>query len=261
MNRLGILGVLVALPALAQINTGSVAHEEKSTIAPHQHAPMKLRRVRDDGTLESNNWSGYAVTGSAFTHVRGSWVVPTAYCGATPNAYSSFWVGLDGLTSGTVEQIGTDSDCNGTTPSYYAWYEFNPLPSTLIESIQVSPGNLMSASVSYSGGEFTLTITNESTGESYTETSRFSGAMRSSAEWIAEAPCCTRSGGILPLSDFGTVFFDAGLSTDSSTSGPISSFGRNVEEINMTSKKGAEEALALPLTAGGSSFSVTWRSE
>ena len=32
-----------------------------------------------------------------------------------------------------------------------------------------------------------------------------SGAARSSAEVIVEAPCCTGSGGILPLTDFGTV--------------------------------------------------------
>ncbi len=261
MHRLGILGVVAALPALAQINTGSVTPEQKSTIAPHQHAPMKLRRMRSDGTIESNNWSGYAVTGSAFTHVRGTWVVPAAYCGETPNAYSSFWVGLDGLSSSTVEQIGTDSDCNGTMASYYAWYEFNPMPAMLIESIEVSPGDLMSASVGFSNGEFTLAITNETNGQSYTKTSRFNGALRSSAEWIAEAPCCTPSGGILPLSDFSMIFFDSGHSTDSSTSGPISNFGRNALEITMTSKEGAEEAIASPLTGGGTSFSVTWRSE
>ena len=33
------------------------------------------------------------------------------------------------------------------------------------------------------------------------------GAARSSAEVIAEAPCCTARGGILPLTNFGTVSF------------------------------------------------------
>ena len=33
-----------------------------------------------------------------------------------PSAASAFWVGLDGYTSTSVEQLGTDSDCNSGTP-------------------------------------------------------------------------------------------------------------------------------------------------
>lgn len=261
MSRLGVLGVVAALPALAQISTGPIGTEANSSISPRQHAPMKFRKARFDGTIESNNWSGYAVTGSSFTHVRGTWIVPAANCTMTPNTYSSFWVGLDGLSSSTVEQIGTDSDCNGTSPMYYAWYEFNPQPGVQIEGLEVSPGDQMSAAVGYSDGEFTLTITNETNGQSYSKTSPFAGAMRSSAEWIAEAPCCTPGGGILPLTDFAIIFFDASHSTDRSTAGPISEFGKNIRKITMTSKDGAEEAFTSPLMSGGTSFNVTWRSE
>ncbi len=260
-HRLGLLGMLAALPALAQVSSGSMTPESKTQMTPRQHAPMRLRNVRSDGTLESDNWSGYAVTGSSFTHVRGTWTVPTVDCGQTPNTYSSFWLGLDGLTSSTVEQIGTDSDCNGTMASYYAWYEFAPNAGILIEDIPVSPGDQMSAWVGYSGGEFTVAITNENTGQSYSQTQRFSGAKRSSAEWIAEAPCCASNGGALPLSDFATVFFGSSHSTDASTAGPISNFGRNVQVIMMAGSTGKEEAVASPLGASGTSFTVTWRSE
>lgn len=260
-KRLGILGMLVTLPALAQVTDGSIAPEAKKQISPRQHTPMRFHGVRSDGAVESDNWSGYAVTGSSFTHVRGTWTVPMVDCGLTPNTYSSFWLGLDGLTSTTVEQIGTDSDCNGTMPSYYAWYEFNPNPAILIEDIPVSPGDQMSASVGYSGAKFTLTITNENTGQTYSQTQRFSGAKRSSAEWIAEAPCCTNSGGVLPLSDFSMVFFGSGHSTDASTAGPIANFGRNVQEITMAGSTGKDEAVASPLMSGGTSFTVAWRSE
>ena len=40
--------------------------------------------------------------------------------------YSSFWVGIDGYSSSSVEQLGTDSDCAGNTPDYYAWWEMYP---------------------------------------------------------------------------------------------------------------------------------------
>jgi len=178
-------------------------------------------------------------------------------------------VGLDGYSSSTVEQTGTDSDCNGSRPSYYAWYEFYPNPSELIRGLSISPGNHMSAEVSYGGGEFTITITNDTTGQSYNKSSRVFGAARSSAEWIAEAPCCTRGGGILPLSDFGTVSLGAdstnvigtNFATDSTTSGPISVFGSSVGQITMISSKGVNEAVPSALSADGTSFTVAWKSE
>jgi len=260
-NRLSTLGLLVSLPALAQVTSKSIPPVPTASISPRKHAPMRFHKLRSDGTVESANWSGYALMGASFTHVRGTWVVPAVFCGVTPNAYSSFWVGIDGLTSGTVEQVGTDSDCDGDTPSYYAWYEFNPSPAMFIDSISIAPGNEMSATVSYSDDEFTLTITNLTTGESFTKSSPVSGAKRNSAEWIAEAPCCTRSGGILPLSDFEIVSFGADHATNASKSGPISAFGSNVLKMTMASSKSVDKAVASPLMSNGTSFFVTWKSE
>jgi hypothetical protein len=230
---------------------------------------MKFHRFRPDYQVESENWSGYAVTGSSFTQAKGSWTVPAVNCSVTPNTYSSFWVGLDGYSSSTVEQIGTDSDCNGTSASYYAWYEFYPQGSFLISSVPISPGNRISAQVSYSGTQFTVTITNETRGGSYSKTTTVPGAKRSSAEWIAEAPCCTRGGAILPLSDFGTVYLgldNTGVSgtnyaTETSKTGPTGSFGTSVQEIVMATARGVDEAVPSLLTSDGTSFTVAWKSE
>jgi hypothetical protein len=275
---LGISGILLALatlPALAQGPSEPVS-PTMQVISPRQHAPRRVAglhpdRVVDNVTVsESTNWSGYAVTGSSFTNAKGSWTIPTVNCTKTPNTYAAFWVGIDGWTSSTVEQTGTDSDCDGKTPSYYAWYEFYPAGSVLISSVAVSPGNKISAEVVYSGTEFTITITNETTGKSFSKKGRVSGAARSSAEWIAEAPCCTNAGGILPLADFGTVDFGddyTGISgtndaTDSSVSGQISAFGGDVNEaIMVNGSTGADEAVPSSLTSDGTSFTVTWDSE
>lgn len=269
----GSLLALAVLPAFAQVSN-PVA--QPSGVVPRQHAPRKVYprvppRVIDNVTVEeSTNWSGYAVTGASFTSAKGSWTVPTVNCSKTPNTYSSFWVGIDGWNSTTVEQTGTDSDCDGSSPSYYAWYEFYPAGSILISTVPVSPGNKMSAQVVYSGSEFTITITNETTGHSYSKSSTVSGAERSSAEWIAEAPCCTRRGGILPLADFGTVDFgqdytdiaDTNDATDSSVSGQISAFGANVfESIMVNGSTGAEESVPSALSSDGTSFTATWHSE
>jgi hypothetical protein len=268
-----ILLVLAAAPALAQVSSG--ATPDTAVITPRQHAPrivagLRPDRVEGNVTIsDSTNWSGYAVTGSSFTSAKGSWTVPSVNCTKTPNTYSSFWVGIDGWTSSTVEQTGTDSDCNGSSPSYYAWYEFYPKGSVNISSITVAPGDKMSAAVTYSGSEFTVTITNETTGKTYSKSSKVNSAKRTSAEWIAEAPCCTRGGGILPLSDFGTVDFGddyTGISgtndaTDSSVSGPINDFGTAVNESIMVSSTGADEAVPSSLSSDGTSFTVTWDSE
>jgi Peptidase A4 family len=276
-KKLGCLLTLAVLPALAQAPASPASPQDESAIVPRQHAPRRAYpgtspRVIENVTVsDSTNWSGYAVTGSSFTSAKGSWVIPTVNCTKTPNTYSSFWVGIDGWTSTTVEQTGTDSDCNGKTPSYYAWYEFYPAGSVLISSVPVSPGNKMSATVTWiSGTEFEVSITNESTGKSFSKTGRVSGAQRTSAEWIAEAPCCTNSGGILPLADFGTVDFGddyTGVSstndaTDSSTSGDIGAFGSNIQEaIMVNGSTGADEAVPSGLSSDGTSFTVTWDSE
>ncbi len=181
-KSLGSLLALGTLPVLAQVPNVAAPADTAAVIAPRQHAPRRVYpgsvpRVINNVTVEdSTNWSGYAVEGTSFTSAKGSWIIPTVNCTKTPNTYSSFWVGIDGWTSTTVEQTGTDSDCSGRTPSYYAWYEFYPAASVLISSVPVSPGNKMSASVTWvSGTEFTVTITNETTGKSFSKTGQSFG--------------------------------------------------------------------------------------
>lgn len=240
----GVLLVLTILPALAQVTSTPNTPKPEVVIAPHQMLPMRFHQARLDGTVESENWSGYVVTGFSFTVANGSWTVPAVNCNQTPNTYAAFWVGIDGYSSGTVEQTGTLAECNGTTASYFAWYEFYPNPVFEILSVPVSPGNQISASVTYDGsGLFTTTITNQTTGNSYSTSEQVRGARRSSAEWIVEAPCCTNSGDILPLAAFGTA--DLGQdytsvsgtndATNSSTSGAISAFASNSATNSWTS--------------------------
>lgn len=276
--RLGLFGVLALWPALGQVSGTPPAPDHAVRPAPRSFGPIRDKSEHGDGTATSTNWSGYAVLGSDFTSASGSWVVPAANCtGVTGDQYAAFWVGLDGYSSNTVEQTGTDSDCVGGKANYYAWFEFYPHPSYEILGLTVAPGNLISASVTYSGKEFTVTITNTSTGQSYTTSDKVNAAQRSSAEWITEAPCCTRGGGILPLSDFDGVNFGSfftniagtDYATDSTTSGSIGSFpAASVEEINKVGSSSSPQTstcnslIDTPVPNGtsipGTSFSCTW---
>jgi hypothetical protein len=196
----------------------------------------------------SSNWSGYAVTGNRFTSVSASWTEPTVSCDGT-TAYSSFWVGLDGDGSNTVEQTGTDADCSGSTPVYYAWYEMYPkFPTNL--SNPVSPGDAMSASVTTDGrGGFTLTISDTTQHWSVTKSARLKSAALASAEVIAEAPS-SRSG-VLPLANFGTVNF-SGATANGVSFGSLP----NRDPITMVS---GSTVKAQPSNISGGSFSVGWK--
>jgi hypothetical protein len=237
--------------------------------APQIGLAPRIHWGRSDSSWLSTNWSGYAVTGSAglVSDVNGSWKVP-AIVGSCPTTseYSSFWVGIDGFSSNTVEQIGTDSDCQRGSAVYYAWYEFYPSPSYTI--FTVKPNEVISAEVKYSSGTFTVSIRDVTSGKSYRTSATVRSAQRSSAEWIAEAPSSSR--GVLPLADFGTVYFGldkTGISftcyaTLSGTTNPVRSFGSSVQEITMVSSSRGHAVKASPsnLSTDGTSFSVAWES-
>src|SRR5580693_2300533 len=167
---------------------------------------------------ESTNWSGYAVTGGdgSFHSVSSSWTEPAATCDDNGDEYAAFWVGLDGFNSDSVEQTGTDSDCDGTTPDYYGWYEMYPADPVYFSN-PVAPGDSMSASVTFSGTEtYTLVLTDSTQDWTQTITENESGLSRSSAEVITEAP--SSESGVLPLADFGTVNYGGSSANGASMS-------------------------------------------
>src|SRR5580704_3336160 len=202
--------------------------------------------------VTSSNWSGYAAHGGtgAFTSVSASWVEPTGHCGSG-SQYSSFWVGLDGFNSNTVEQTGSEVDCSGGSPRYYSWYEMYPaFPHNFSNTVR--PGDRFFGSVTFNGGSsYTLVLQDITQGWKHTVSASLGGAANSSAEVIAEAPCCTGSGGILPLADFGTVNF----SNASANGSAIGNFSPT--QINMVDNSGRLKDRTSALSGGGS-FSDTW---
>ncbi len=266
LKTLASLGILLGLAvsvAFAQVD--SVAGPRPTGIM----AP--LAPIQPDGgnaadppetTVNFTNWAGYAVTGSSFTSVLGSWVVPGYHCIKTPSSNSYAFVGIDGYSDTTIEAIGTESDCIGTHYQYFAWYT---LGATFIKitGFSVKSGDVISASVSYAGSEFTVEIYNITQGKFFSQTTAVPGAQRSSAEWIVG-----RYNSLPPLMDFGKVsagsdytnIGDTDWATDSSVSGPISDFGSKMVKINMISE-GVTYATPSALTTDGSSFIVNWKHE
>jgi hypothetical protein len=166
--------------------------------------------------------------------------------------YAAFWVGLDGYSSNSVEQTGSEVDCIGRTAQYYAWYEMYPNASVTYSNT-VRAGDHFNASVTYEGSNsYSLFIADTTQGWSHTTVQSLSGAPRSSAEVIVEAPCCTFSGGILPLTDFGTMSF-----TGSDANGSAIGNAGGVTEIIMVDNAGRDKD-SISSLSGGTSFSATW---
>ncbi len=203
---------------------------------------------------ESTNWSGYAATGGtgAFSSVSASWTEPTAACSSNrrrSDQYAAFWVGLDGFSSNSVEQTGTDSDCVGRTPDYYGWYEMYPANPVYFGST-VDPGDQMSASVTFSGTEtYTLVLKDSTQGWTQTITANQAGLDRSSAEVITEAP--SSNTGVLPLADFGTINY-AGATANRTSLASLSP-----TEIIMVDGSGRQEDSTSTISSSGA-FSNTW---
>ena len=211
----------------------------------------------------SSNWAGYAVSTSAgaVTDVKGSWIEPKLQSPSAANTYSAFWVGIDGYSSSTVEQIGTDLDTNASGKAvYYAWYEMYP-SSPVDISMTINPGDQISGQVQYSGSnKFTLTLTDVTTNKTFSTVQTLKSAQMSSAEWIAEAPSSSK--GVLPLANFGTVSFSAASATISGTTGPIDSKAwpaGNPVAITMVGSSGTKAyPTSIVDTSGTSAFSASW---
>lgn len=134
-----------------------------------------------------SNWGGYIALGNqgAFTSVSAEWVIEQVSC--INGALFAPWVGLDGDGSNTVEQTGAATQCNGSTASYAAWYEMYPNPPVYYND-PISVGDHFKASVTASGTNFTLTISDVTKGWTETVTKSLSSAKLSSAEAVIEGP-------------------------------------------------------------------------
>lgn len=257
MRRAGLLsGLLVAMTALLTM----AGQGQGATVV--SHSP---RLQVNAGT--SYNWSGYVAETNlsmpenyVVADVKGQWQVPPV--GPSPQnigkTYSAIWVGMDGYGSvlhTTVEQIGTEEDYIDGVPSYYAWYEMYPAASHLIKKV-VNSSDYMSAEVQYMNGRFILTLSDLTEDWTFSTSVQLNKAVRSSAEWVVEAP-----GNIIsPLADFGVVRFTGCSAVLEGIVGSINKSSWQNTSIDMVNTSGAYKAETSPLDHTGDAFSVTFQS-
>lgn len=246
-----------------------------------------LKRLFNDNSL---NWSGYYVTNTAgYSSASSSWTVPSV--STSSSGYSSAWIGIGGVSgTGNLIQTGTDQDCTtGTTTAgelkyhgleakpttngkggggpgggssckatYYAWYEAYPAPEVKISNFNVSPGNVITASVQQVSGGWSTTITNVSTGQTFTATISNFNPDVTTAEAITERPslCSVASCKLTNLANFGHMQF-ADASATSTTS---STFDLIATDKPITMVDNSFKVLASPgPISNPGTFTDTWK--
>jgi len=249
--------------------------------------------------LGSFNWSGFAdVEGGANTvsSVTGQWVIPYVQCPSGNYRYQDAiianWVGIDGFTSGTVEQLGSATQCFEGVTYYYVWYEMFPngtvvegTPACINNNVDCpKPGDLISASVTVAaGGNYTLSLTDfNRPQESFSVKAACdpSVCVDSSGEWIVERAAYPLPFGFqfISLVDFfQTGFFNGALTSGGKTTriegfkdGPVYDIGMIDDSesyfLDCVGQRGfSPQLLVIPngcpvVSPLHGSFNVTWDS-
>ncbi len=230
--------------------------------------PQGKQGLKTRARAFSSNWSGYVAAPSfqksepgSVTYAAGSWIIPALE--ATPDTtYCAVWVGIDGFTNGTVEQIGTAHNWFQSEQQNFAWFEMYPMGAYEITGFPVEVGDQISVRIGYKGEDnFKLVMFNHTKGVSTIvpgDYTKLSIAQRSSAEWIVEAPY---AGGILPLSDFELVTFNYCSAIINGESGSISNGDWVNDQITMVNGNGDVKAMPSELLKNGNCFKVAWEHE
>jgi hypothetical protein len=230
VRRLTVVAVAVGvLASLALTGASQAASAHTAPVGVMVRANGHQRLPLHGGTVDSLNWSGYAVTpsGGGITAVASTFVVPQA--GLVPPGFAATWTGIGGFNTNDLIQAGTAEDSLPSLPvigpQYFAWYELLPNAETPIS------GCSGDAACTVVPGEHVAVTINEVSGNTWhiamTDAGHWSWAKnvtyhssRSSAEWILEAPSLLVLQTI--ISPLGTTSF-----------GPVSTFtvGRTTRTI------------------------------
>lgn len=198
----------------------------------------------------STNWSGYLATGGNFSTVSGSWVVPSVTGPIGIESGDGSWIGIGGVTSGDLIQTGTLHFVNPDGSKVYGvFYEILPASATII-TMSVSPGDLISASITETSlNQWLVSISNLTTGNNFSTNLSYV-SLHSSAEWVEEDPSYS-SGGQVPFANFGTVTFSGCNST-------VDSYLYNIADIGASpiTMLASGSPVATPSVISGSGFSV-----
>ncbi len=212
------------------------------------------------------NWAGYVVASDmqnpqpTITDISASWNVPTV-SPSVNDTFSAAWIGIGGQFDKTIIQCGTEQDSINGQTQYSAWYELLPRNSVTIRTINVSPGDIMQASIQITNptlNQWVINITDITNGQTFQNTVTYTSSQLS-AEWIIERPLVNNV--ISTLANFGTLTFSNCTATISSTTGAAGTFPTN-ELVMYSSASSTNSGVQLTdvssINPDGTSFTVNY---
>jgi len=213
-----------------------------------------------------SNWAGYIVSSDlqnpqpTVTGISASWTVPTVTGSAQNDTFAAVWIGIGGYYDNTLIQTGTEQDSIGGQGDYSAWYELLPAFAVTIDTITISLGDQMNASIQLvdsATDTWSISIEDLTTSQSFQDDFIYASSQLS-AEWIVERPLAGRR--LSTLANIDTVVFTNCQATLGSQGGNISSFPAlesiMYQTVNQNSDGTNQLAAVSDLTDGGSSFTV-----
>jgi hypothetical protein len=213
----------------------------------------------------STAWAGYVDAGETFTSVSASWVQPAQRCNPKhtqgETRVAQFVVGLDGWSDVQhTEEAGTRAICSSGSAVYATWYEMYPSGGGNYGG-EISAGDQITASVSYNGTDFVLSVTDaQNSAASFSETepcpSNGGPCDRASAQVVASREFAAGStGSFSDLAHFERWQPRDITVSDGPTTGGITSF--DSDQVTMVDTKGDTMAEPTPLGSVGG-FGVRW---
>jgi hypothetical protein len=193
--------------------------------------PKRVALATEEGT----SWSGGIVAG-AFRWMMGDWIVPNVGAVVDGRSMCGVWIGLDGdgqmqdgqqvFQAGVV--ITVNRSGNSVQTKFEAFWEWFPDDAVIISNFEVNPGDLLTLVLCSAQGtgstEGTAFFANRTTGFGLAVPmfAPAGTALRgATAEWIVEMLTDRNTNQLIPLPDYGEVFFSEciAVSTDGSIVG------------------------------------------
>lgn len=220
--------------------------------------PSFLAETNSDAdSTYTNNWAGFAVTGSnaPYTHAETSYLEPSFGSSVCSSNADVTWAGIGGYMDGKgVSQDGTTHNVPGAY-NHQAWWEIYPWNHITPVNLYGHAGYKFYASTQYlgSGNGYRYYMKDYYTGHTIAFDVSHDQYDGSSAEAVTERP--TIGGSLSNLSNFGSLTF-VGSTVDGHTidtySASSSRHGVHMEDYS------TGDMLATPGTIGsGGSFAVT----
>jgi hypothetical protein len=263
---------LIAIIFLAILSLYYFSHNQrlttKSTAKPPSPSTVALTTASAMSAAphvsNDSNWAGYIIASdlqnpqAVVTSISASWIVP-AVAISPQDTFAAVWIGIGGYFDPTLIQVGTEQDYINGTADYFAWFEFLPESSIIIETLTVSPGDQMNASIQLINSRvdaWSIYIKDLTTSQEFNYNLDYASSQLS-AEWIVERPEVGRR--LATLADNGKVTFANCQATVGAKSGTISSFSaiQSIMYYKVQNTSGVTQLAAVSdLTDNGSSFTV-----